>query len=344
MKILYIGNSKASTTSCQRAKALERLGHTVTILDPYQAMRDSLSSFSHILNFHTGYKFLQKKINSWLWSSESFLMAADIIWIDSGELFGKSAIQFVKSKNKFVILYNLDDPTGDRDKRRFKSLIKALPFYDLVVVVRKETEDDCRRLGLKNVLLVSRGYDEIAHKPFMSTDEIPGRFKSEVSFIGTWMRNEGRDAFILALINAGIKVNIWGNRWQKSTLWNELKPYYQGGALSGADYVAAIQGAKICLGMLSKGNRDLVTQRTFEIPYIGGLFCAERTAEHMTLYRDGVDAVFWDGQEECIRVCKRLLENPEEREKIRISGQQRVLQLNVGNEDICKKILLEANK
>ena len=66
-----------------------------------------------------------------------------------------------------------------------------------------------------------------------------------------------------------------------------------GPAIYGDDYLKAIQLAKVSLGLLSKGNRDLHTTRTFEIPYCGGLLCAERTSEHLQLYQEDVEAVYW---------------------------------------------------
>jgi spore maturation protein CgeB len=137
-------------------------------------------------------------------------------------------------------------------------------------------------------------------------------------------------------------VSIWGGRWQKSPSWNRLKPYFRGGGLGGRDYVAAIQGAKICIGMLSKGNRDLHTQRSLEVPFVGGLFCAERTSEHQKMYQEGVEAVFWSDAIECARVCNELLANDSLRESIRLAGMKRVRLLGVGNEATCETILENA--
>jgi len=263
----------------------------------------------------------------------------DLIWVDGGEFIGTKSLELLKSMEVPVVLYNVDDPTGKRDGNRFQSLLKALPLYDLVVVVRKETQAECIKLGAVNTLLVSRSYDEQAHKPYENQRAIPSEFRSGIAFIGTWMRHEKRDEFLLKLIDEGLPVAIWGDRWQKSPYWNRLKIFYQGGSLSGQDYVAAIQGTKICIGMLSKGNRDLHTTRSLEIPYIGGLLCAERTSEHLHMYKENEEAVFWNDAKECAEVCKRLLANSEKREKIRLAGMQRVRKNKVGNEDICTIIL-----
>jgi len=339
--ILYFGETSAGSTSLHRANAIRRLGHTVVIKDPFGEFSSDLHSlWPGAIHFRTGYIFLQRKIERWLTTElKREVVKPDLIWVDSGELFGPASLRILKSMNCPIVLYNIDDPTGKRDGRRFASLIKAIAMYDRVVVVRKETEFECKALGAKNVMLVYRSYDEVEHRPFQSIDEIPKDFRSEVAFIGTWMRNEKRDEFLMKLIDEGIPLSIWGNRWEKSPLFSKLKPHLRGPALSGRDYVAAMQGAKICLGLLSKGNRDLHTTRTLETPYAGGLFCAERTSEHQLLYKEGVEAVFWSDAAECARICRQLLDDDGLREKIRLAGMTRVRELKVGNENICESVL-----
>jgi len=160
-----------------------------------------------------------------------------------------------------------------------------------------------------------------------------------VAFIGTWMRYEKRDEFLLELVAQGVPISIWGDRWEKSPHFAKLKSYWRGNALRGRDYVAAIQGSKLCLGMLSKGNRDLHTQRSLEVPFAGGLFCAERTTEHQELYKEGAEAVFWSDATECADICNRLLKDSILREKIRKSGMERIRALKLGNEDVCRHVL-----
>ncbi|GGF17748.1 CgeB family protein [Hymenobacter cavernae] len=341
--VLYLGDSHPASTSSHRAKALERLGHIVDVKDPNKVVAGQLESrWLHLIHYRTGFRLLQSSITKWLTQLVSTKPAYDVVWVDSGELIGPASLKALKKLGRPVVLYNVDDPTGKRDGRRFDLVVKALPLYDLVAVVRKETEEESRQLGA-NVMRVLRSYDEVQHKPFASIDDIPASFRSEVVFIGTWMRYEKRDEFMLELLNQGIPLSIWGDRWTKSPHWETLKSAYRGGNLSGRDYVAAIQGSKICLGLLSKGNRDLHTQRSLEVPYAGGLFCAERTTEHQEIYEEGKEAVFWADAAECASVCKKLLQDDVLRENIRQAGMRKVRAIGVGNEDICRKVLAAIN-
>lgn len=293
------------------------------------------------VNYLSGYRFSQGTYRSLLGKSVSLMATVpDLVWIDSGEFFGPPVVNDLKERfSAPILLLNLDDPTGFRDRSRFASLRSALPYYDYAVTVRKETEREMVMAGVKSVIRVYRAFDEVAHAPFPNRSDVPSLYCSEVAFIGTWMRQEKRDEFIIALLNRDVPVNVWGSRWEKSPYWNRLKKHYRGGALEGRDYVSAIQGSKICLGMLSKGNRDLHTTRSSEVPYAGGLLCAERTSEHLEMYAEGKEAVFWEDAEECAAVCIDLLRDDAKRERIRDAGMRRVRELNVGNEDICTQIL-----
>lgn len=340
MNILYIGDNSTFSTSYHRATALQRLGHIVKIINSKEAVKWQLSNaFLSKVHFHTGYKFIQTSMFSWLKKKLDEPFQPDLIWVNGGELIGANAVKLLKQKGVPVILYHNDDPTGGRDGNRFKSLLEAIPVYDLCVVVRNQNVDEFKALGAKNVIRVFMSYDEVAHKPFDNEQEIPVKFKSDIAFIGTWMRNEKRDEFILKLINEGLNVSIWGGRWDKSPLWPQLKAYYKGGTLGGKDYVAAIQGAKICLGMLSKGNRDLHTTRSLEIPYIGGLLCAERTTEHLQMYNEGTEAIFWDDVNECAEKCKALINDDDRINSIKKAGRIRILENKAGNENVCSTIL-----
>jgi spore maturation protein CgeB len=335
--ILYIGDLNIDSTSGQRKRSLERIGYSVFGFDPKVIL--PLGFFISRFHYRTGFKFLQNKLINCLSKLIKELKEIDLIWIDSGEYIGLENLLFLKKIGCPIVLYNVDDPTGKRDGRRFKSLIGAIHLYDLVVVVRPETAKECYSFGAKKVLHVLRSYDEIAHKRSVSLEEKSVKFRFEVTFIGTWMPGEKRDEFMLTLISKGVPLSIWGNGWHKSKYYVSLKPFIMGNAIYGDDYVSVIQTSKICLGLLSKGNRDQHTTRSLEIPFIGSLFCAERTNEHMSMFKDGEEAVLWRNADECANLCLDLLKNDKRRKEISIAGHKRVKMLGVGNEEICKKIL-----
>jgi spore maturation protein CgeB len=237
--------------------------------------------------------------------------------------------------------YTLDDPFNGRDAQRFRRYLKAVPYYDLLALVREENPSEATLLGARNVMQIWRSADEVAHRPRQLTADERTRYASDVCFIGTWMPERG--PFMADLIKRGIPLAIWGDRWNKAPEWPLIAPHWRGpGVYADADYAGIIQSARISLGLLSKGNRDLHTQRSLEIPSLGGLLCAERTAEHLALYDEGKEAVFWQDAEECAEVCNRLLKNETLRLEIAQRGLERARRNNHFNEPVIATVIEQA--
>ena len=181
-------------------------------------------------------------------------------------------------RSNAVVNYNVDDPFGRRDGRRWRLYLRSVPCYDLVVVVREVNVAEAYARGARGVLRLYRSADEEAHAPRPLTAVDRAKWTDGVIFVGTWMPERG--PLLASLLEAGVPLSIHGDGWRKAAEWPVLQPSWRGPALYGEDYVKAIRHARVCLGLLSKGNRDLHTQRSMEIPFAGGLLCAERTSEH----------------------------------------------------------------
>lgn len=339
MRILYLGESSPSSTSRHRADALRRIGCEVVHLNPRDAIAHRDLGLQGALHYRTGYVFTRGLVERWLQAALQGQGRFDACWVDSGEYLGPLAIAQVKRQCGKVVLFNHDDPTGRRDWLRFRTLRAAIPAYDLCLVVRDFNVPEFKAMGARDVMHIWRGYDEVAHRPVDAASPVAPEFVNDVTFIGRQFDGEGRDRLMMTLVEAGLKPAIWGDNWARSAYWRSLQPYWKGASLSGQRYVDALRGAKVCLGMLSKGNRDLHTTRSMEIPAAGGLLCAQRTSEHQALYRENEEAVFWNSDQECADVCVALLKDVERRERIRLAGVARVLANKVGNEDIGRAAL-----
>ena len=208
------------------------------------------------------------------------------------------------------------------------------------MVVRPDNAVEAKKAGARRVLRVFMSSDEVTHAPRALTDEDMVRWGTDVLFLGTWFPERG--PFLLRLLSLGVPLTIRGSNWSKAPEWTQLKPAWKGGPVIGDDYARAIQCAKVNIGMLSKGNRDLHTTRSLEIPALGGLLCAERTSEHLAMYVEGEEALFWDDAEECAAQCMRALGNEQERRKIAAAGQKRNIANQIRNENVLGEILTSA--
>ena len=336
MKILFLGPSYG--VHGHRAEALKRLGHSVRLLDPDQFLPPSRLAAK--LHWETGGLLSQKSITAQTLRAvegETF----DLTWVDGGRYVGPDLVQAIRRQSGPVIGYNQDDPFGRRDRGSWSLFLRTVPFYDLLVVLRDVNVPEAYARGAKKVLRVFFAADEAAHAPRLLTPDDHTRWDSEVLFIGTWM--EKRGAFLADLIRRGVPLSIYGNRWQRAAEWPLLRHAWKGpGTATDDDYAKAIQCSKVCLGLLSKGNRDLHTTRSLEVPLLGGVLCAERTVEHQQLYREGEEAMFWSDAAECADACRKLLEDEDLRRRIAERGRVRNLANGHANEKIESAILSAA--
>jgi spore maturation protein CgeB len=261
----------------------------------------------------------------------------DVCYVDGGEWVTPRVITLIRRFAKVVLNYNIDDPLGPRDGARFLAYRKSLPYYDLAAVVRNENVSEAQALRAKKVIRVYRSADEISHAPREITELDQQKWGCDVLFLGTWFPERG--PFLLELIRLGVPLSIRGANWHKAPEWNQLKAHWKGGGIGGDDYAKAIQCAKVNLGMLSKENRDLHTTRSLEIPAIGALLCAERTEEHVAMYNEWEEALFWSNAQECAKACQFALADESRRSAIARAGLLRIKANGHYNEVIVASIL-----
>ena len=336
MRIAYIGQHCG--TSLHRGRALERLVHAVTIVDPWSWLPKArwAGPWLYRTSAFGSNIFVARRLADAVEQARP-----DLVWVDQGEWLGPRILRAIREccgPAVPIINYTVDDPFGNRGARRFAGFLRAVPRYDLLAVVREENVAEARARGARAVMQVWRSADEVAHAPRELGAGQRRRFASEVVFVGTWMPERG--PFMAELIRRGVPLSIWGDCWQKASEWPQLAPHWCGPGLDNDDdYAAAILAAKVTLGLLSKGNRDLHTTRSLEIPALGGLFCAERTREHLELYEEGVEAVFWRDAAECAEHCRALLADEPRRKAIAVAGHARALRNGHYNERVMARIL-----
>ena len=333
MNILFLG--AASGTAGHRAGALRRLGHTVQQVDPDRMV--PTGRMQARLHWETGGLLCEKPVAAQILVGLGETRF-DMTWVDNGRNVGPLLVHELQNRYGPVVNYNVDDPYGRRDRFAWSLYKKAVPAYNLVVVVREENVAEANALGAKKVLRVYRSADEVAHAPRALTEADHALWDSQVVFVGTYFPE--RSPFMAELIRRGVPLTIYGGLWEKAKDWRLIQTAWKGpGTTRDDDYAKAIQCAQVSLGLLSKGNRDLHTTRSLEVPSLGTVFCAERTPEHQYLYCEGEEAVFWSDAAECAGACLRLLANDGLRREIARRGRERCLRNGTMNEQILSHVL-----
>ncbi len=327
MTIIFVGNLNRYSRSYQRFRALQEMCYDVVGLSfapigfkPGITKGPSLiSKICGKLGFPLDLTDINMQIIEKVEQKKP-----DILWIELGLMIRPSTLKKVKKNqhNTIIVSCSEDDTFARHNQSAYYR--GCLPFYDVVFTTKSYNcnSEELPALGARKVVFVDAAYDKNTQNPIPISNEDRGKFGSDVGFIGTFEKDRAEKMLFLA--QNGIQIRVWGNGWDKmvnkhQNLKVENRPLYED------DYGRAICSTKINLCFLRKKNRDLQTSRTIEIPAYGGFMLTERTREHLRLFEEGKEVVFFDinSPQELLEKVKYYLAHDEERKAIAKAGRKR---------------------
>lgn len=262
------------------------------------------------------------------------LSKIDIIFVIKGNEIKSQTISTIKNKypNIKLINFSLDDMYAKHNRSIYYT--NAIKLYNLVVTTKSYNLEELPLLGVKNIMFTYQGFSKDIHKPVFNSNNN----NHDVLFIG-YPEKERIDS-ILYLASNGFKIDIYGypNAWLKYNINHEnIKNHEK--SLHGKEYAEAITNSKITLCFLRKINRDLHTSRSIEIPACKGFMLAERTNEHIDLFEEDKEAVYFGTNEELLQKVNYYLINEQERLRISKNGYDKCLNNKYSYDDIVIKII-----
>jgi spore maturation protein CgeB len=328
LSILFVGEVRKGTTSHQRFRALEELGHRVWWVDTTpRTKRSPWAILSRVTDklFRLGVPFLGPL--DLARTNQQMLELArtrriDALWLEKGLHIRPSTLRVLKKiQPSCVIIGYSPDDMGSRQNQSGQFL-RCLPWYDVYFTTKTYGVEELRSLGCPQVHFVANAFDPETHRPVSVTAERKELIGAPVGFVGTFEQDRARSMHFLAL--QGIKVRIYGNDWQS---FRPATPNMriEGRAVYGDKYAEVLCACDINLCFLRRINRDRQTQRSVEIPACGAFMLAERTEEHLDLFKEGVEAEFFGSNEELVAKVRYYLDYPEQRKRIAAAGRERCL-------------------
>jgi spore maturation protein CgeB len=192
--------------------------------------------------------------------------------------------------------------------------------------------------GARAVIFVNNAYSAETHRPIKTGPEERITLGGDVGFIGAFEKDRAQSLHFLA--SHGVHVRIWGSGWRR---WAERNGHpnmvVEERHVWGEEYAKALCSFDINLGFLRRLNRDLQTTRSVEIPACGGFMLAERTAEHLGLFTEGIEAEFFSSKEELLEKCCYYLANREARDRIAAAGRERCIRSGYSYERQVEAVL-----
>jgi len=305
-----------------RYEALQALGNVVVPVDTEPCGPTPLL-LKEKLFFRAGFPVDKFEVNKRLLGSFQANTGVDLLWVDKGIVIAKETLIAIKRLNPGTLSlhYNPDDPFGGYGKSGWRRFITTIPVYDVHFVPRMVNVPEYKKCGAKRVefLVPTRGFSMELHRPIVPSAMDIRKYGADVGFIGSYERS--RAMSLLSLARAGFNVRVWSRNWNASFLHDNIRlvktPLY------GEEYVRALNCFKIALCFLRKNNRDEHSSRSIEIPACGTFMLAERTAEHIRLFKEGVEAEYFGDDSELIAKCGFYLSNDHIRSQIAKAGRNR---------------------
>jgi spore maturation protein CgeB len=333
MSLLYVGDLWLGSTALHRLHALESLVRC-------EAIDSSVSRHWFIqfcykvsarLRRHVSFNRLNERILEMTRSRHY-----DIVWVDKGLSIKKSTLINLKkrSENLKIVFYSPDDMNNPVNQSIH--YLRSIPMYDLHVTTKSYNVAELKRMGAQDVYFVGNSFNPALHRPMCLTVQEYANLGAKVCFIGSWEKE--RFDSILYLVKNGIPVTVWGESWKKfENAYPELTIIPKNAWHD--DYANVLNATKINLCFLKKGNRDLQTTRSIEIPACGAFMLAEWTEEHIDLFEPDQEAVFFKSNEELLAKVKYFLAHETKRIEIARAGRERCLTSGYSNEERLSRVL-----
>ena len=254
----------------------------------------------------------------------------DVVLVWRGTHVLAQTLAVARRANRVLVSYNNDDPfspvyfTGPlRYRRMWRLFRQRIPDYDIHLVYRPVNVREMRAAGAREVHLFPPYFVPEIDQRVELTPEDRKAYGCDIVFIGRY-EADGRFETLQALVDAGVRVRLFGTNWPARTLERLRIGTGPVQPVRGVEYRKALCAASMALCFLSRLNRDVYTRRIFEITACGTLLVSERTPELERWFADGREAVFFSSPTELVSRVHALLAMPEMIEDIAADGLARV--------------------
>jgi glycosyltransferase involved in cell wall biosynthesis len=206
----------------------------------------------------------------------------------------------------------------------------ALPCYDWIFTTKSFGPGDLKTLlGIDTASYLPHAYDPDVHRPRIPEPRDHNQYDCDLSFIGSWSQKKAPILEGFLARRPGIKLKIWGDRWQNLARTSPLRPFTAFHGVHGPAYAMANSCSKVCLALLQErmgraSSGDQITSRTFHIPACGGLLLHERTRDLLNIFTEDENCVCFDDVDELVPKVEALLADDGRRKSIARRGRELV--------------------
>ncbi|WP_141604630.1 CgeB family protein [Terrilactibacillus laevilacticus] len=260
-----------------------------------------------------------------------------LLFVAKGLWVRPETIKYAKEKSIITLHWHPDDAFNPENSSYL--LNKANLIYDLLITPKSFNVKEYQHVGAKKVLYLPYCFDPNIHYPVKLKRYDIDKYKSDMVFVGAMRKKRLKELKKISHLECNL--SIWGTGWEKIGKFNNIKRYCKNKPVFAEEMSKVFQSSKIVLGFLNAENRDLHTARTFEVPACKGFLLAERTIEHQEIFKEGIEADFFDDLDELKEKISFYINNEKIRWEIAERGFFKVKKLNATYRRRAEQILEE---
>ncbi len=328
-KLLFVGPNAVGANGTSWRNALAQLGYEIRTIDSERSVPYPTALAACIANKLRGRPpdaVVRRFNDSIIAAAREFRpdmsMYVKASWVSAGTLAETA-------KYGPNLAWMNDDMFNPANQTRF--FAEAVRRFDCVFTTKSYNVREFQRAGAPLALYVPNSYDPEVHFPVRPAGHELPKFTGDVAFIGTF--RPGRADYLARLADRReFQFNIWGGGWHKARRadfwhrrrrWRNLLRSIRGPELWAAEMGKAIHANRVVLNLLHRGNRDLQTCRSFEIPACRGLMLADRTEEHRMYFEEDKEAVYFASFEEMVDKARFYVAHDSARDRIAAAAYER---------------------
>ncbi|MEO6243806.1 MAG: glycosyltransferase [Opitutaceae bacterium] len=337
LRIGYAGSLESGGTCAARLAALQSVEPEVWPFDVDQELHDRRPVLARWAEHLPGGGGGSRRLNRALlrFARERRL---NLVWIDKGQWVSGATLRGLR-RHGVRLVHHVTDALWPRNLRLQLTRLRLAATAKLYDHFITSNASDCQRLQRVmpgRVRLTQLGYDERRFDAAPISDPaLIARWRRDVIFVG---HHEPRtERGLLALIEAGLPVQVFGRRWLERARANPKLAGHVNDSLGDQEYVWALKLARIGLGFVSEWNYNQTAGRSYEIPACGTMLLALRTAEHQRHYREGDEAEFFGDETELVAKVRRYLADAHACRFVAACGRERCVASGYSWRDIMQR-------
>lgn len=324
MKLILVGEANRGSRTPQRLRALRDAGHQVIMVEttPPGWSYETPPSLTQRVCYRLRLPLDPAGANARLINQAD--ADVDAVIIDNARMIRPQSLRRLRRRapGAKLVWYSEDDMLNPRHRSRWVEA--AISLYDLWVTTKSfnAQPEEIPALGARRVLVVDNSFCPHDHAPISLMPDERRLWGAPVSFVGTYEHPRAGD--LLALAEAGIEVRVWGNGWHAMVgahprLRIENRPVY------GEDYRRVVAASDLNLCFLRKGNRDLQTCRSLELPSMQAAMLHEASPEVERLFAPEREAIYFADQANLVAATRRWLSDPQARHRLAVAARARAV-------------------